>query len=358
MEGVTSDIAVALASNHELETEYGDGDEGNFLSGWQCVNPFATALIDRVRHRDARSDAVKYSYMEMDEKLSHSIAIMHRDLDGSCDSFAFPSPFGSTSVIFSFCANLARDGVGEVYYVPPIYFSMHFALKLFGITARPISGQHAYERGFTFNLPAKCTVLALVDPVWFTGKKVPAAAIREIAQWQQKTGSIVFVDGSFQYMPWEGARREETAMLDPSLTIRMVCPTKIMAIHGYRFSYALMPTPSRVQFTNTFTNIYASSTVSNVAFAHEAVAEMAHGSITEKVVEMAKARFSRLIAAGTLQTELTPESGYFTFAKVVAQLPPRYKLMTQEFFEQRRFDGYAKVNLVSPSYHLIDPDRT
>ncbi len=357
MESVTSDIAQVLASNEELETKYGDGDEGNFLSGWQCENPFAGAFIERVRLRDAQSDAVKYSYIEMDDILSTSISSMHKWLDGVKGEFAFPSPFGSTSIIFSFCANLVRNDVNEIYYIPPIYFSMHFALKLFGIVARPISGTHAYETGFAINLPNKRTVLAFVDPVWFTGRKVPADAINEIIQWQQRTGSLIFVDGSFQYMPWAGARSEMTASLDPSLAIRMICPTKIMAIHGYRFSYALMPISLQGQFTNTFTNIYASSTISNAAFAHEAIAEMERGSITAHIVNVARSRFFRLLTAGVLQTELIPESGYFTFSKIMNKLPPGYKLMTQEFFEQRRFSGYAKVNLISPSFPLIDPDR-
>ncbi|MBF0247540.1 MAG: aminotransferase class I/II-fold pyridoxal phosphate-dependent enzyme [Alphaproteobacteria bacterium] len=358
MDDARLDIALALANNEELESKFGDGDEGNFLSGWQCENPFASALIKRVRQRDSQSDPVKYSYMEMDEILSMLISDMHRRIDGRSISHAFPSPFGSTSIIFTFCANLARNGVKEVHYIPPIYFSMHFALKLFGIIARPVSGLHAYERGFTFNLPEKRTVLALVDPVWFTGKIVPVEAIKEIVQWQQRTGSLVFVDGSFQYMPWAGDRREETASLDPAYTFRMICPTKIMAVHGYRFSYVLMPSALREQFANTFTNIYASSTISNVAFAHEAVSEMERGEITASIIERAKNRFFRLIDGGWLKTQLIPESGYFTFSKITAPLPQGYKLMTQEFFEQRRFNGYAKLNLVSPSFHLIDPDRS
>lgn len=358
MDDELSGITLALTSNHELETKYGDGDEGNFLSGWQCENPYADEFIKRVREKDSETNAIKYNYMEMDEELSCSISEFHRKIDGDCESFSFPSPCGSTSIIFSYCAHMARNGVKEIYYLPPIYFSMHFALKLFGIRARPISGVHAYEKQFSLNLPKKKTVLAFVDPIWFTGQKVPASFIQDIAQWQQETGSSIFVDGSFQYMPWEGERHEESSRFDPSLTMRMVCPTKIMAIHGYRFSYALMPKSDRVEFTNTFTNIYASSTASNLAFAREAVHEMEAGTITQSIIQLAKNRFSLLTEKEGLQTELTPNSGYFTFAKVTAPLPPGYKLMTQEFFEQRRFPEYAKVNLISPSFYLIDPNRT
>ena len=129
---------------------------------------------------------------------------------------------------------------------------MHYALEIFGIMARPISGQHAYEENFRVNLPDKKTVLVFVDPLWFSGRRVPVAVVSDIASWQERTGSIIFVDGSFQYMPWDGNRSEATSKLDITKTIRMICPTKILAIHGYRMSYALMPNIGKKDFFHTF----------------------------------------------------------------------------------------------------------
>jgi len=233
---------------------------------------------------------------------------------------------------------------------------MHFALKLFGITARPISARHAYENDFSINLPEKKTHLIFVDPVWFAGRKVPHNIISDICAWQNRTGSTVFVDGSFQYMPWDNIRLEKTAMLDPTRTFRMICPTKIMAIHGYRFSYGLIPSSVREEFMHTYTNIYASSAAPNISFALEAIPEMISGLITNKVLSIAQYRYQRLVDVGYISSNLKPDCGYFTFTEIKKELPLEYKLMTQEFFEQKRFDGYAKLNLISPSFYLINPD--
>ena len=357
MDGTLTEIVSALASNKELETKYGDGDHGNFLSGWQCVNLFASEMLDRVYTKTKGIDFVKYAYSEYDDDIIERILSFHKIVDGVDVEHAFPSSCGSTSLIFSFCAHIAKQGIKEIYYIPPIYFSMHYALKMFGIKARPISGSHIYEENFAINLPNKTTVLVFVDPLWFSGRHVPVKIVDDIAIWQQKTGSIIFVDGSFQYMPWNGHRNESTSKLDPSKTMRMICPTKILAIHGYRMSYALLPHINKQDFFHTFTNIYASSASSNIEFAREAMNEMISGEITKKIVNLSISRYNRLINTKRIDSSIVPDCGYFTFSKILHPLPSGYKLMTQEFFEQKRYPGYAKLNLISPSYHLIDPDQ-
>jgi hypothetical protein len=288
--------------------------------------------------------------------IEELLKAFHTKIDNTELELVFPSACGSTSIIFSFCAHLLESNIKEVYYIPPIYFSMHYALKLFGIKARPISAFHIYEDNFAINLPNKKTVLIFVDPLWFAGRRVPPEIVEDIKEWQEKTGSIIFVDGSFQYMPWSGDRQEATSVLDPAKTFRMICPTKIMAIHGYRFSYVLMPKKDKKDFFHTFTNIYASSASCNLEFARESILEMESGLITNNVINLAKKRYESLTRHNYIISSIVPECGYFTFSKIICQLPPKYKLMTQEFFEQKRYKGYAKLNLISPSYHLIDPD--
>lgn len=352
-----SDIASALASNEELETKYGDGDRGNFLSGWQCDNPYADGFIARAASKSQATNHIKYSYIEYDDAMNESLANLHKALDNKSFELIFPSACGSTSILFTFCTHLAKNNIKEIYYIPPIYFSMHYALKLFNIKARPISALHAYEEKFSINLPNKRSVLIFVDPLWFAGRKVPHSIISQIKAWQDKTGSTIFVDGSFQYMPWNGDRYEATSELDPSITFRMICPTKIMAVHGLRFSYALMPATLKLEFYHTYTNIYASSAACNVEFARESVIEMKSGEITRKIINLAKERYSSLVRHACIESSVPPDCGYFTFTKILSKLPPDYKLMTQEFFEQKRYNGYAKLNLVSPSFYLIDPAR-
>ena len=50
---VNSEEGGELLRRHlDLETQEGDGQQGDFLSGWQCVNPWAGSLAgpDRCPH--------------------------------------------------------------------------------------------------------------------------------------------------------------------------------------------------------------------------------------------------------------------------------------------------------------------
>src|SRR6202007_299705 len=111
------------------------------------------------------------------------------------------------------------------------------ALRLFNIWARPVSALHGFELGFKMNLPEKETVLIFSDPIWYAAQPFPAGAIAEMANWQQRTLSTVFVDGSFQYMSWTKEVFEHTSILDHEKTVRVVSPTKSLATSGYRFAY-------------------------------------------------------------------------------------------------------------------------
>lgn len=51
----------------------------------------------------------------------------------------------------------------------------------------------------------------------------------------------MFVDGTFQYLGWAGQQPELTSMLAAEATMRLVCPTKTLAMHGCRFAYLIAP---------------------------------------------------------------------------------------------------------------------
>src|SRR5207253_6799495 len=106
----------------------------------------------------------------------------------------------------------------------------HFFLRMLNIRLRPVSGKQAFESGAALNLPSRKALLLLCDPVWYAGRRVPLDKIAAIADWQKLTGSLVFVDGSFQFMQWNGTRREHTAMLDSDLTFRRISPIRASAI--------------------------------------------------------------------------------------------------------------------------------
>lgn len=347
------DPLTQLLNLHEvLEVEHQDGNRGNFLFGWQCENPFAIPLLSATKQRAELLSHTQYSYLEEDEELVGKIKQAHQQLDGAQPQSVFCGA-GATALLATFAAYMKRLGHDEIYFIPPLYFSFHFALKLFGIRARPISGRHAFEQSFKMNLPQKSAVLVLTDPIWYVGLPIPQDVMKEIARWQQATGSVVFVDGSFQYMPWTPPGFEATAHLDPSSTVRLISPTKSLAIHGYRFAYLSLPSSWRTTFSHTYTNFHGSAAVDSVAFAHEAVPALADGALTRSLIQMASERHRDLRAKQKIESALQPNCGYFVFEKLNAGLPAGYVTMGGEYFDQPRYEGYKRINLLSPSFSIL-----
>jgi histidinol-phosphate/aromatic aminotransferase/cobyric acid decarboxylase-like protein len=347
-------IADLLARRRALEEEQGDGETGTFLFGWQCDNPFAASFLDKVRQRSEPLDRIRYTYLEDDQALSGAILAMHSGFDEQPAEAVF-SGAGAMSLIFTFAAHIQSLGVREVYYLSPIYFSFHFALRLLGIRARQISTRHAFENRFRMNLPNERCVLLMSDPIWYAAQPVPDDVIEQLCEWQSRTGSTVFVDGSFQYMSWEPKVSEPTARFDPSLTFRLVSPTKSLAIAGYRFAYCLLPDSRRPDFAHIYTNIYGSSNSENLAFAPLAIEAMTDRTMTTNLTDLMRGRHRALREAGRIRSRLSPRRGFFSFEEILVELPAGYVTMGGEYFQQSRFPGYARINLLSPSLDLLRP---
>ncbi|KRP89986.1 hypothetical protein AOQ72_00010 [Bradyrhizobium yuanmingense] len=345
-------IGDLLNLHHVLEAEHDDGDKGNFLFGWQCENPFASSLITKASKGARELNRVQYSYLEEDKLLVDRIRQVHKALDGVTCEDAFCGA-GATALLVTFAAYLQASHIKELYFIPPIYFSLHFALRLFGVRARPISAHHAFERQFTMNLPEKRTFLILTDPIWYAGVPVPTSVLEAIRQWQQHTGSVVIIDGSFQYMPWNDVVAEPTAHLDPALTIRLISPSKSLCVAGYRFAYLLIPKDWRKKLSHIYTNIYASASAETIAFGHEAVRAMQERQLTKSLVNIIRNRHAALRAEAKIESDVSATCGYFVFEKLKYELPAHYVRMGGEFFDQPRFPGYTRINLLSPSFHLL-----
>jgi aspartate/methionine/tyrosine aminotransferase len=343
-----------LRLHEELETKYGDGDGGNFLFGWQPINPFAGPTLAAVKRRAKGTDYTKYAYLETNEEIAEAVLALHRRLDGYDPEAAFCAASGGTAILFSFAYWLARLDVKEVYYVPPIYFTLLNGLRQFGVRARAISHYHPFEQEFALTLPSKHTVLVIADPTWYAGLPVPKNIIKGLADWQARTGSTIFVDGSFQYMRWDEQVSEPTAMLDPSKTIRLVSPTKSLVIHGYRFAYALLPKAIKPKFSTSYTNICGPASADSIAFAHEAVAAMSDRKLITKLIRRASKRHRDLRKRGIIASPLQPRAGYFVFEKLNIPVADDRLKMTGEYFGQPRFGGHARINLLSSRFHLLD----
>jgi len=343
-----------LQLHEDLELKYGDGDGGDFLFGWQSINPFAADMLAAVKKRTQGVDYTKYCYMETDAVLASSVVDLHTKLDGVTVEDAFCAASGGTSILFAFCYWLARNEIKEIYYIPPIYFTLLNGLRQFGIRARALSGFHSFEQEFRLTLPQDKIVLILADPVWYAGITVPEPIIDELVAWQRRTGSLIFVDGSFQYMRWDAIVREPTSRLDPTRTIRLVSPTKSLVVHGYRFGYALLPKEIKPKFSNSYTNICGSAPADNLAFAYEAIRAMESRTLTEQLIDRAASRHKMLRSKHIIASPLVPQTGYFVFERIIARLPDNSLRMDGKYFGQPRFPEHTRMNLLSTQFHLLE----
>jgi aspartate/methionine/tyrosine aminotransferase len=336
-----------------MEVSRGDGDLGTFLFGWQCDNPYADELIAATLEQASHIDHVRYSYLEDDPGLPVAISDMHESF-GERRPQAIHCGIGAMSLLFSFVAYLKANKVTEVYYLSPIYFAFHSALRLFDIKARPISAFHGFETNFKMNLPEKETILIVSDPIWYASQPFPIDALDEISNWQKRTNSIVFVDGSFQYMSWDKKTFEYSSTLDPERTLRVISPTKSLATSGYRFAYCLLPTSWRAEFNHIYANIYGSANADSIAFGRAAVAEMNRRMLTNKLVDLMAQRHRTFRQQKIIESVLEPKCGFFSFERLLKPLPENYLMMGGEYFDQPRYPGYVRLNLLSPSLHLLN----
>lgn len=336
-----------------LAFELEDGDKGNFLSGWQCVSPFTNELFDAVKERAKGINYGRYTYFDDELDLSNKILSLHKDFDGIAPQYVFCGA-GSTSLLYGIAAYLNMKKVRKVYFIPPMYFTMHIAFDSFGIQTIPVSNKHPFEKDFTLNLPNENnSCLIVIDPIWYAGSPISESIINQIHLWQKKTKSFVFVDGSLQYMSWDKSIYEPTSLLEPSLTFRLICPSKQLSSHGYRFSYLLMPISEKQSFAWTYTNILGSANADSVAFGHEAVKAMKERTITNNLMTLVSERHTTLRSKRIIESEFLPSSGYFIFEKINIELPKGYIKVDGKFFDQDNFPNYTKINLLSPSINLL-----
>ena len=153
------------------------------------------------------------------------------------------------------------------------------------------------------------SVLLLSDPIWFAGRRLTESQIVAIAKWQKKTGSLVFVDGSFQYTQWDGTRREHTAMLDANLTFRLISPTKSLAIPAFRFAYLILPSQFHKQLLFLYESMMGGANFSDVAFARQALNVLADSPGNRPLTDFFNETYTQLIKNGFIQSGITPDSG-------------------------------------------------
>lgn len=330
-----------------------DGGDGDFISGWQCHNPFADDLALAVRERSASLSAARYSYYGTQADLAEALKQLHVQRDGVAPISIQCGP-GATSLMYCWIRYLQSQGIKKVYYIPPLYLTAHNAIQSCGMRAVPVSTRHAYDPEFSLRLPkGERAVLFLTDPIWYAGCPVPNEVISEIKEWQSQTGSTVFVDGSMQYMQWGDESAEFTAALDPSLTTRLVCPAKQLCMNGIRFAYLLGPDAQREAMAWLQSNILGSASVESIAFAYETLDSKLVDNIKSSLMSTASHNYQLLKKLGAITEVTQPSCTYYTYAGINIELPRETVLLDGSFYGLRDEKKSYKINLLSPSLSKI-----
>ncbi|GAA0682116.1 hypothetical protein GCM10010193_39780 [Kitasatospora atroaurantiaca] len=236
---------------HELvEAERQQPGGRLFISDYNGGHPFVEEYLGELARTPPYrlADVTRYAGIDEDSALRSKIAELHRRHDGVEYSPGQVIPAaGSSGLLGTFSLWLTLSGIKRVHYLPPVYYKLAYFFRTFGIEPVKAAHRHAHQPDPDLRLPDERTVLIMTDPVWYAGRRVPRHLLEYIGDWQRDTGSLVFVDGTFQYMRWDGELREDSALLPAEQTLRLVCPTKYLSIHGYRCARndAVPPSSSR-----------------------------------------------------------------------------------------------------------------
>ncbi|KIZ16446.1 hypothetical protein SNA_20715 [Streptomyces natalensis ATCC 27448] len=334
---------------HELvEAERQQPGARVFVSDYNGGHPFIEDYLGELAHTapGRLADISRYSGLDEDASLRAKIAEMHRQYDGAAYTPRHVVPGGGSSgLLGTFATWLVLTGRRRVHYVPPVYYKLAYLFRRMGIEPVPAARGHAYQPHFDLRLPEQRTVLVLTDPVWYAGKRVPATVLEQIGAWQERTGSLVFVDGTFQYMRWDGQRRERSAHLPRDKTLRLVCPTKYLSIHGYRCAHLLVPERLREEVAELHMNLHGDVAVSDRLFAHRA-ADVMLGEGNRALVRHVRDNHRALVDSGALSARMPVEAGFFLFARL--RVPHRWFLaLDGKYFELDGHAGYIRINLLN-----------
>ena len=335
-------------------------DRGQFPSDWNSTHPFVREFLGP---QIGSSGLVgpgecRYVYFDEQQEILDAVRGLHRSLEGMhlARENLVAGP-GSSSFLLAMSLWLLQQGYSEVFYIPPLYYTLHYFLKLFGIRARPLASGCVFEASVPSGLPAGRSILLLTDPIWFAGYRVPLETIEAIARWQRMTGSLVMVDGSFQFMQWDQTRRERSSLLDPELTFRLISPGKALGIPFFRFAYLVHPARVHRELVFLYENMIGASTVADLAFARRALEVMTRAESTFALTGYLRRTFEELVARGILATRIKPDCAYFTFAVPAVELPGQVA-MDQEYFEIEGYPRHIRINLMLAERMYLRDRRT
>ncbi|MEV5000517.1 aminotransferase class I/II-fold pyridoxal phosphate-dependent enzyme [Nocardioides sp. LML1-1-1.1] len=341
-----------LAAHDRLGEALIEHPERVFVSDWNGDHPFMEDFLGELGEAPIGKWGSLGTYSRMDEDLglSDAVAELHvrRYGEPGVTAQRCVTGAGATSFLTTLLMYQYLQGFREISYLPPVYYNAAWWIRRLGLGVRRVATDVDFASNVELDLPDDGGLLWVTDPVWFAGLPVRSATIDRIAEWQGRTGATVIVDGTFQYMGWEGATAEAADRLDPDLTFRLVCPTKTLAMHGFRFAYAVVPEQHSASFTELHKRLHGPAGLADRLFAHRAVEVLGSHSGALPLMDFARLRYRELVDSGAVTEAVKPETGFFLFGRPSVDAS-EYVAMDASCFGGQGYPGYVRINLLNPA---------
>lgn len=323
-----------------------------FISGWSTAHPVRYELLYSDDSLKTFADFNKsYNFMDDDSLLKEKVRSFHERIEGNVsDETEIFTGAGSSPLISSLMVLLSQMRVRELFYVSPIYHVYYYLAQTLGIRMKNC-GENVPEISEEFliqKLPDRKIVLLITDPSWVFGKSLSKEFWLAVKNWQIRTGSIVIVDGTFQYTKWQKMTREFSSLLIPEQTFRLVCPTKSLCIHGVRFAYLILPKKHFEPLGYAYCKLVAATSIYDIRIAHLLIDQLCSEENNRKLTSFIAERYNQITESGLLsEAVVTPDSTYYVFGKFNLDLA-KVVFMNNKYFELNFPDEFIRVNILSP----------
>jgi len=337
--------------------EYFDKNRINFLSEWvfdKKIHQYTG--FNKKPFKVKPNIPLQYAFPDTNRRLNAAIEKFHLKEGLPKDSFVVFISEGSTPMIAAMLLFAKKMGFKKIHSIFPLYFTIHKICDVLNMDIWPCNDDFACFEDIKLNLPKKKSFLFITDPIWSIGRHCSDSVFYQLSKWQKKTNSIIFIDGSFSYMNWNTSiKKEPSVILDPNLTMRLVCPTKALCLHGLRFSYLLCPKI----FSKELARISIANTGSSCYFGY-LQRERLFGKMIEKkpnpVGIFASERYQILKDRflGNNIKHIVPSCGFFMFADL-DDILKRKKVRHKYYWLNNaaidvlnpKYRSYAKINLIA-----------
>jgi aspartate/methionine/tyrosine aminotransferase len=320
-----------------------------FVSGWETSHGIEYEHLKPL-YSGQSVDTLDYTFMADDEQLVEKIRGFHKNIDEHFpDGSGIFVGAGSSPLLSSTMILLSQLGEKEICYVPPIYHAYYQLAKILRIAMTPIGeGLTAEgEERTSALLPGRRTVLLITDPSWISGRGYSTGFLEEIRAWQERTGSMVIVDGTFQYTKWDAMAPESSSLLIPHQTFRLVCPTKSLCVHGVRCAYLILPEALQEDLGWYYCKIVAATSQYDVRAASMLLDQLRSPSNNRALVSLVRKRYMKFREAGLIRDVVTePACTYYSYGRLTIDLD-RVIAMNGLYYELPYPDDIIRINLLS-----------